>query len=280
MDDRKFDEMRWARLTADEGSGRGAGSVGAFPTVSRTRFADQAYTSLFHKIITGEFEEGATLPSENELCALFGISRPVVREALQRLREDGLIESRRGSGSFVRQRQPRKVSKLFTAGKLRELLENLEFRSILEPKIAYFAAERRTKTDLAAMHAAVDEFEQVAVLGGGVGHHLDFAFHLAVATAAGNPRFVDAIRMVEYDIDHGVNLVRYLVRFDHLERTRSVHAEHSLILAAIENQDGGEASKLMGEHVEQARIRMLNRQPDALRRQQAPPVPKKSASRS
>ena len=266
MDDRKAAEIKLSRSPAEEAVGRGGGGVGAFPTLSRTRFADQAYTSLFHKIITGEFEEDDMLPSENELCALFGISRPVVREALQRLRADGLIESRRGSGSFVRQRQPRKMSKQFTAGKLRELLENLEFRSIFEPKAAFFAAERRTKSDLLAMRAAVDEFEQVAVLGGGVGHHLDFAFHLAVAAAAANPRFVDAIRMVEYDIDHGVNLVRYLVRFDHLERSRSVHAEHARILAAIERKDAEVASREMCEHVEQARIRMLNRQPDGTRR--------------
>src|SRR4051794_25674544 len=67
-----------------------------FPTVMRTRLSDQAYGRLFHKIVTGEFKEGDVLPSENDLCRSFQVSRPVVREALRRLRQDGLIASRIG----------------------------------------------------------------------------------------------------------------------------------------------------------------------------------------
>jgi hypothetical protein len=106
-----------------------------------------------------------------------------------------------------------------------------------------------------------DEFEQVAVIEGRVGHHLDFRFHLAVATATKNRRFVEAIRAVEYDIDHAVNLVRFLVRFDHLERSRKVHAEHAGILAAIERQDAEAAATAMRAHLEQARVRMMELRP-------------------
>ena len=77
---------------------------GGFPAATRGRLADHAYNVLLHKIVTGEFREGDPLPSENELCTLFGVSRPVVREALQRLRKQGVVTSRRGSGSFVRWR--------------------------------------------------------------------------------------------------------------------------------------------------------------------------------
>ncbi len=247
---------------ASAGGVNSIGSDGAFPTVRRTRFADQAYTFLFHKIITGEFKEGGMLPSENELCTAFGISRPVVRQALQRLRSDGLIVSRRGSGSFVQPRRPVDMSDDYTARKLRELAENLEFRSVVEPKAAFFASQRRTAADLDAMRAAVNEFEQVAVVNGDIGHHLDFRFHHAIAIAAGNRRFVDAIRAVEYDIDHAVNLVRYLVRFDHLERSRSVLAEHVRILIAIERQDADAAATAMREHLEQAHMRMIELRPD------------------
>lgn len=249
-----------ALAPAESASGTGA-STSAFPAVKRTRFADQAYTYLFHKIITGEFKEGEMLPSENELCAVFEISRPVIRQALQRLRSDGLIVSRRGSGSFVQQRRPADLSDAYAAGKLRELLDNIEFRSVVEPQSAFIAARRRTEADLEAMRAAVDEFEQVAMIEGRIGHHLDFRFHLAVATATGNRRFVEAIRAVEYDIDHGVNLVRFLVRFDHLERSRSVHAEHAGILAAIERQDAEAAAAEMSAHLEQARVRMMQVRP-------------------
>src|SRR5918998_5628717 len=123
----------------------GEAAASGFPAVRRTRFADQAYAYLFHKITTGEFKEGEMLPSENELCAAFAISRPVVRQALQRLRSDGLIVSRRGSGSYVQRRRPPELSDADTAGKLRELLENLEFRTVVEPRAAALAAERRSE---------------------------------------------------------------------------------------------------------------------------------------
>jgi GntR family transcriptional regulator, transcriptional repressor for pyruvate dehydrogenase complex len=265
MNDRSAIEIELARHVVADPINTASSSDGAFPTVTRTRFADQAYTHLFHRIITGEFKEGDMLPSENDLCGLFGVSRPVVREALQRLRADGLIDSRRGSGSFVQQRPPMDMSSADMAEKLRGLLENLEFRSVIEPQAAFLAAERRTAADLAAIRTAVEQLEQVAVINGGIGHHLDFAFHVAVAAAAGNRRFVDAIRMVEYDIDHGVNLVRYLVRFDHLERSRSVLADHTRILNAIERRNAKAARSAMQDHLEQARIRMQEGRPVAAR---------------
>jgi GntR family transcriptional regulator, transcriptional repressor for pyruvate dehydrogenase complex len=229
--------------------------------LNRTSYADQAYVYLFHQITIGAYAEGEALPSEKELCTLFGISRPVVRKALDRLREDDLIESRRGSGSFVKRRRRVQAAETFTDGRLREILMNLEFRKVIEPQAAYFAAQRRSDADLAMIKAAVDEFEAYSVKAGKVGRHLDFKFHHAVATASGNHRFVEAISAVEYDIDNAVNLVRYLARLDHLERARMVWKEHLGMYEAIERQDAEEARRLMADHLEQARIRMMQHRP-------------------
>ena len=119
-----------ARQAPEDGGGRSD----LFPAVTRTRFADQAYAHLFHKIVTGDFKEGDVLPSENELCGLFGVSRPVVRQALQRLRADNLIASRRGSGSFVQSRPPVDVSSAYVTEKRQVLFENLELRKVVEPQ--------------------------------------------------------------------------------------------------------------------------------------------------
>lgn len=229
--------------------------------LNRTSYADQAYAYLFHQITIGAYGEGDQLPSENELCDLFGISRPVVRKALERLREDDLIESHRGSGSFVKRRKKPARTDAVSDGRLREILMNLEFRKVIEPAAAYFAAQRRGDADLAMIKAAVDEFEDYSVRQGKVGRHLDFKFHHAVATASGNSRFVEAISAVEYDVDNAVNLVRYLARFDHLERARMVWEEHLGMYMAIERQDADEARRLMTEHLEQARIRMMEHRP-------------------
>ena len=248
--------QRMARITPPPAAGLG------LPAVNRSSLADQAYTYLFHKITTGEFREGEMLPTEHEMSAMFGVSRPVVREALERLRVDGLVASRRGLGSFV---QPRLRSKGYSrpdSEKLRAIEQDLEFRCLIEPEAAVFAAERRTKQDLKSIRVAVEQFEQVAIHEGAVAAHLDFSFHLAVARAGHNLRIVEAIQSVEYDISHGVNLFRYMVRYDHLARSRQVLDEHTRILKAIECRDTSEARAAMSYHLDQAHVRMAIRRPE------------------
>ncbi|SEL46755.1 FCD domain-containing protein [Roseovarius azorensis] len=90
------------------------------------------------------------------------------------------------------------------------------------------------------------------------GWHLDFKFHHAVAMASGNHRFAEAISVVEYDIDNAVNLARYLVRYDHLERAQKVRMEHMDMYQAIADRDADKVRALMADHLYQARARMLS----------------------
>ncbi len=69
-----------------------------------TRLSTVVYEGIVALISRGDFALSSRLPSETRLSGMFGASRPVVREALARLREDGVIVSRQGSGSFVRRR--------------------------------------------------------------------------------------------------------------------------------------------------------------------------------
>lgn len=232
----------------------------SFPAAAKGRLADHAYNVLLHKIVTGEFREGDPLPTESELCALFEISRPVVREALKRLRDQGVVLSRRGAGSFVQKSLPETMSSDRAAHTQREMLKSLEFRYAVEPYAAALAAENRTDSDLALIQEAIDRFGRAALEGSPVAH-LDYRFHLGVATATQNQRFVDAIRSVELDISHGVNLARLLSHFAHMERSRSVVTDHSRILQAIRQRRPEEARRAMRAHLEQARRRMSEAQP-------------------
>lgn len=234
--------------------------TGDFPPASRGRLAEHAYNVLLHKIVTGEFAEGDRLPSESALCTLFEVSRPVVREALQRLRGQGVIMSRRGAGSFVQHGQQQDVLSVHVVRKQREMLDTLEFRNAIEPQAAAYAAERRSDADLAAIQEAIDLYARAA-LEGSPAAHLDARFHMAVAAAAQNRRFVDAIGAMQQDIAHGVNLSRFLSRFAHLERRRSVVADHSRILAAIQQKRPEDARRAMRAHLENARLRMSDANP-------------------
>ena len=142
----------------------------------------------------------------------------------------------------------------------REMLENLEFREAVEPQAAALAAERRLDADLYGIQEAIDRYARAA-LEGSPAAHLDFRFHAAVAGASHNRRFLDAIGAVEQDISHGVNLSRFLSRFAHLERSRSVLADHTRILLAIRHRRPEEARRAMRAHLENARLRMIEAQP-------------------
>ena len=234
---------------------------GGYPVVARRRLADQAYAYLLHRIVTGHYAESEALPSENELGHLFAVSRPVVREALDRLRAGGLVESRRGLGTFVRPRGPEAIPPAATAEQRRLFLSNLEFRAAIEPRAAALAAERRTDAQLDAIESTVARYERVTFVEGSVGEHLDFAFHLAVAEASGNTHFVTAIRAMAFDIDHGVNLLRYLARFHHLDRSRSVLADHARVSDAVRRREPAAAEAAMREHLDRARLRMIHSRP-------------------
>ena len=61
----------------------------------RQTLADQLYGQVLEQIVSNKLVQGEKLPSENQIATAFGVSRPVVREALRKLQEDGLVEARR-----------------------------------------------------------------------------------------------------------------------------------------------------------------------------------------
>ena len=85
------------------------------------RLAEQLYTQIYKQIEAGQYPVNSKLPSEAELCEVFGVSRPVVREALSRLHTDGVVETQRGAGSFVRLRRDAELFRLAPIGGLLKL---------------------------------------------------------------------------------------------------------------------------------------------------------------
>jgi GntR family transcriptional repressor for pyruvate dehydrogenase complex len=78
------------------------------------KVTDAIYEKLMQKVSTSEWPSGYRLPSENELARLFAVSRNSVRSALQRLNTLGIIESRNGDGTFVRNSSMNIVMKSFS----------------------------------------------------------------------------------------------------------------------------------------------------------------------
>jgi len=218
------------------------------------------YDSIVGLIVSGEFAENARLPSEVDLSRRFGASRPVVREALARLRDDGLIVSRQGSGSYVTRRPDDAVLRFVPVGSIADIQRCFEFRVGLEGVAAALAAERWEDADLAEIRSAYEALE-VCIRTGQLGVDADAGFHQAVARATHNHYHVSVQLSLQAHIAVGMNLTRNLSMLRTDARLRLVQDEHAAILAAIEARDAAAARAAMETHIENARRRVFDGAP-------------------
>jgi DNA-binding FadR family transcriptional regulator len=208
------------------------------PVVQRTA-AEHVRSQLIELIESGEFAVGSRLPSEADLARSFEVSRSVIREALHSLNALGLTRSFTGKGTFVdAQHAP---SQLLTGQYLPRDLD--EVRHTLEVPSAQLAAERRSASDLRTLRELLDKFSAADDPHERVG--IDADFHVAIATATGNPlfpRLVAELRNVLQD--------QALVVANYPGRAAEAAAEHQAIFEAIEARKGAAAAEAMARHLE------------------------------
>ena len=232
----------------------------ASPPEGEAKLSAGIYEQLFELIVAGEFPVNARLPSETELARRFGASRPVLREALARLRDDGLIVSRQGSGSYVKRRPDQAVLQFVPVGSIADIQRCFEFRVGLEGAAAALAAARREEEDLANIRAAFQELED-CIAGGQLGVDADEHFHRAIAVATHNQYHVSVQASLQPHIALGMNLTRNLSLRRTAERLRLVQDEHLAVMRAIEKRDSEAARAAMETHIDNARRRMFEGAP-------------------
>ncbi|HWO50030.1 MAG TPA: GntR family transcriptional regulator, partial [Ornithinibacter sp.] len=157
-----------------------------------TTLAQRVVTGLKERILSGDLAPGSKLPSESELIAAYAVSRTVVREAVTRLRAEGLVETFQGRGSFVLA-VPEPTTFRVEASALRthhDVLAMVDFRIGVESEAAALAAARADAGAASAVGAAMDAFVAAAPEEA---VEADFAFHRAVAAATGNHFYLDLI---------------------------------------------------------------------------------------
>lgn len=226
----------------------------------RERLGDQLYGQILEQIVNGTLKEGDRLPPELELCEMFGVSRPIVREALLRLRADGLLHARPGVGTFVLSRPAERLTRFADAVDVAGYLRALEARLPLEGTAARLAAERRTDDEMAKIERTHDAFVRAVREGDAVPN--DLAFHAAIAEAAHNELFVALLATIRQGVAGFMQVSLSLTRTGSEARARRVTEEHARIVEAIRLQDGEAAQSAMHYHITQARIRVLDRTRD------------------
>lgn len=224
--------------------------------VRQTRLADQVYEVLLLQIARGTYPVGSRLPSEPQLCKGFGVSRPVVREALARLRLDNIVRSRRGSGTWVEREPSDAFARIAPSGSIAEIVRSYEFRAGVEAEAAALAAQRREARDLQAMAKAVEALA-VALRRNDVGAEADIAFHRAVSAASRNSLFTQTIDRLHGAMRNGITVARRLKQDANSDRIQQVLVEHEAVLLAIREENPERARAAMHRHITASRDRML-----------------------
>jgi GntR family transcriptional repressor for pyruvate dehydrogenase complex len=224
---------------------------------TRHRLSDQLYRQLLEQIVDGRLRNGERLPSENAISARFGVSRPIVRDALLRLRLEGHLHARQGSGTYVTRQNSNLRPQPPSAEQMAAFLRCVEVRLAVEATAARLAAQRRTTEQLATLMAVHDAYYRSMDQGEQL-YGSDLAFHLAVADASGNPQFADVLRHVETPATGSRSLSLALARASGRDKELQVWSEHGHVVDAIRAGDPEGAQVAMQFHLNQIRRRMLD----------------------
>ena len=209
------------------------------------RTAEQLYNQI---VAEGQLKPGDKLPNEVELSRQLGVSRATLREALRDLTVQGVLEVRRGKGTFVSSHVGEIEDFGFDRlGRMRGQLRDLfELRSIFEPRAAALACRRATAeelSDILEKGAAVER----CIRAGRDRTRDDRAFHTAIVRATHNEFMVRLLPIISRAVEgaisageHGEELAQVTLR------------DHALLLEFLEKRDPEGAEHAMAIHMRHA----------------------------
>jgi GntR family transcriptional repressor for pyruvate dehydrogenase complex len=205
---------------------------------------------------------GDKLPSEKELLLTLNVSRPTVREALRVLGAMGLIESRRGQGSFVREVSADAVIRSAVLSMLLATTDVQEIqyaRKLIESDIVATVVERAAPEDYEAVEETLKGAEQALAAGASIYEHT-WEFHRALAQIAGN-RVLAKLLAVLYQMIRELQIQYYEPHIDPRQEVES----HRQLLRRLRSATPEEGRQLIRQHLEavdQVMLTALTRQTD------------------
>ena len=227
-----------------------------FEKIPNRALSDTVAQQLLAQIDKGTFARGGKLPTEAVLAQEFGVSRTVIREAISRLKNEGVVEPRQGSGVYVSAHGAIRPLRIDYAEAMEggSVLQILAVRRAIEAEVAAEAAMRRTDADMMAIDAALRKIDE-AVAEGRDGVAEDVAFHRAIATVTGNPYFLKTLTFLNQYLEAGTVVTR---RNEALREdfSRQVRDEHAAIAAAIRAGDPMAARNAAQTHMYNAARRL------------------------
>lgn len=209
--------------------------------------ASTVYSDLMEAVMNGTYPSGSRLPSENELKEKYGVSRNTVRLAISRLNTLGILETRRGDGTYVRRQGIDYMLRTATpivALQTYDLMSILEFRKGLEVEAVRLAAERATPENLRQLHRCLQQMRQnqnnmVAF------SNADAAMHKQLAAASHNELFISMLDVVQHILTNEMQML-----LTHQGTDIDSLFYHETIICCIENRKPDEAAFLMSQHLD------------------------------
>lgn len=207
--------------------------------------ADAIVQRIVEAIMLGLLDEGQQLPSENDLATQFGVATGTVREALTILRQQGLVETRRGrgGGSFVRLPQdgqaalPRARVRDISTAELRDLGDELLAVSGTAARLAAERAPTNVANSLSPLVAALRTADTPAEQ-----RRADARFHIEVAVTS------QSVRLTHAEVRLQAELSPLLWLIDETPDVQEIAERHHAIVVAIASGAATEARLLAEEH--------------------------------
>jgi len=201
---------------------------------------EEAMVQLAELIRKGRFRPGDRLPSERDLARQIKISRPTLREALRAMKQQGILESRRGAGNYIVGGNPQDLALALDHLALHDIFE---LRLLIEPSITALAAQRATLQDISKLEAILHRQAQ-EITGNKNIADTDVAFHSALAEATRNRALMKI----------GTTLIQIIApsrnkSLQTPQRARLSLASHRAIVDAVQSRDAQRARSEMEEHL-------------------------------
>ena len=201
--------------------------------------------ALKKAILSGTYPAGALLPSETELAKQFGVSRPVVREALRSLQSSGFVEIKRGikGGTFVRDTLRLPLFDDFASfiryGRFR--VDHLaQARLLVEPEVCRLAAKNATRAQIREMQDLVKRYGRIR--NPDEKDPMYSLFHRLVGRSCGNPIYAVLIENIMDFTEGFIRTIKPVTQFIHEDH------DHDEILIALENRDPERAAEVATQH--------------------------------
>jgi len=221
----------------------------ALKPIKKKRLFEEIIIAIEQFIREENIQPGERLPSENELAAIFNVSKTAVREAMSVLNANGIIETRPGAGIFLKDIQGETIVNRVTVNLMEkaQLQEILEFRRGLEVEATALATLRGTDEDFLKIKQAHENLV-AANQAGRIGVREDYLFHYSIILASHNSIYKDVFDAVSEKLEEGIRISK-MQSMQIPGRFTQGYKEHEEIINSLLLRDPELAAKAMRNHL-------------------------------